>query len=39
MTKMTLAHIARYRFSNQLIARQTARTPAEVVAWLGAMQA
>jgi len=36
---MTLSDVARYRFSNQLIARQTARTPAEVVAWLGAMQA
>ena len=36
---MTFSDIARYRFSNQLIARQAARTPAEVVAWLGAMQA
>jgi hypothetical protein len=36
---MTLSDIARYRFSNQLIARQTARTPVEVVGWLGAMQA
>ncbi len=36
---MTLSDIARYRFSNQLIARQAARTPADVVAWLGAMQA
>ncbi len=36
---MTLSEVAQYRFSNQLIARLTARTPAEVVAWLGAMQA
>ena len=36
---MTPSDIARYRFSNQLIARQSAKTPAEVVAWLGAMQA
>ncbi|HEX9533086.1 MAG TPA: winged helix DNA-binding domain-containing protein [bacterium] len=36
---MTLSDIARYRFSNQLIARQSVRTPADVVAWLGAMQA
>src|SRR5574337_320340 len=36
---MTLSDVARYRFSNQLIARQTARTPADVVAWLGAIQA
>ena len=36
---MTLSDVARYRFANQLIARQTARTPAGVVAWLGAMQA
>ncbi len=36
---MTLSDIAQYRFSNQLIARQAARTPADVVAWLGAMQA
>lgn len=36
---MTLSDVARYRFSNQLIPRQTARTPADVVGWLGAMQA
>ena len=36
---MTLSDVARYRFSNQLIARQTARMPEDVVAWLGAMQA
>jgi hypothetical protein len=36
---MTLSDVARYRFWNQLIAQQTERTPADVVAWLGAMQA
>jgi hypothetical protein len=36
---MTLFDLARYRLSNQLIARRKFRKPGEVVAWLGAMQA
>jgi Winged helix DNA-binding domain len=36
---MRLSDVARYRFSNQLMAQHTARTPADVVGWLGAMQA
>lgn len=36
---LTLKDIARYRLSNQLLARQTLKTPSDVVAWLGAMQA
>ena len=35
----TPPEIARLRLHNQLISQSTARTPAEVVAWLGAVQA